>query len=225
MTDEDRLAQLRVALGVAAGGLAIGGVAAVHEVLALVSEGVTPSAVAHAGLVAGLVALGWATLRASRLYPARSPGPIGDEPPEQARAWIVVLCSLWVVAHAAIPLRYYLGDDEYDERFAWRMFSAVRVQSCEVAITELRGATRTPLPIMQHLPAPWASLLERNRPAVIDRFLTWRCAEAEVAPDEVRVTSSCTSVGGERLPARVRVVTCATGALRDEAPDGDGDAR
>ncbi|MCS6857609.1 MAG: HTTM domain-containing protein, partial [Sandaracinaceae bacterium] len=41
-----------------------------------------------------------------------------------------LLGSLWVMVHVLIPLRYYLwpGHDRYDERFSWRMFSAVRVE-------------------------------------------------------------------------------------------------
>ncbi|MBW2464764.1 MAG: hypothetical protein JRH11_24155, partial [Deltaproteobacteria bacterium] len=26
-----------------------------------------------------------------------------------------------------LPLRYYMGSDEFDERFAWRMFSPIRM--------------------------------------------------------------------------------------------------
>src|SRR6185369_4719609 len=80
-------------------------------------------------------------------------GPIG-----RARVWVLTGCALWLLVHVAIPLHYYyLGDDLYDERFAWRMFSAVRLQRCEVVVTELaRGSVRA-VPLIQILPAPWTA--------------------------------------------------------------------
>lgn len=180
------------------------------------------SIVAHAVLLGSLIAMAWATNRASRLVPARL-ALVGDEPPVRARAWVLAGCMLWILVHVATPLRYYLGDDIYDERFAWRMFSAVRVQRCDVAVTEVSNGSTRPVQVMQVLPAPWAAQLRRGRGRVIDRFLAWRCDEAESTPDEVRVISSCTSSGGERLPALMRVIECANGALRDQGPPaGDG---
>ncbi len=130
-----------------------------------------------------------------------------DAPPspaERSRAgwWLAGFVAL----QALIPLRYYLGDDLYDERFAWRMFSQVRVQECSAEASE-DGRAISPYAV---LPAPWVSLLSRNRPAVIGRFLAWRCA-AEGARERVRVTTTCRDVTGEPLPPIVRERDCASG--------------
>lgn len=130
-----------------------------------------------------------------------------DAPPspaERSRAgwWLAGFVAL----QALIPLRYYLGDDLYDERFAWRMFSQVRVQECSAEASE-DGRAISPYAV---LPAPWVSLLSRNRPAVIGRFLAWRCA-AEGARERVRVTTTCRDVTNEPLPPIVRERDCASG--------------
>ena len=217
-----RLAPLRIALTVASISFLVGGLAATYEVLWLLDGDRPPSIVAHAVLLGSLIAMAWAIHRVSILVPSRL-SLVGNKPPDRARSWVLTGCTLWMLVHLATPLRYYLGDDIYDERFAWRMFSAVRVQRCDVAVTEVTNGSARPVQVMQVLPAPWAALLERGRVRVIDRFLAWRCDEAESTPDEVRVISSCTSPGGERLPARVRAIDCENGALRDQGtPAGDG---
>ena len=134
----------------------------------------------------------------------------------------------WVIAsfllvQVAIPLRYYLGSDLYDERFAWRMFSRVRVQECSAEVTE-DGAPLTVLgsgPSQPGiLPAPWHALLGRNRPAVVQRFLSWRC-EAPLSEGEERetvcVTTTCRDTSGELLPPIVREIDCASGTMTTEA--------
>lgn len=129
-------------------------------------------------------------------------------PAERSRAgwWLAGFVAL----QALIPLRYYLGDDLYDERFAWRMFSQVRVQECSAEASE-DGRAISPYAV---LPAPWVSLLSRNRPAVIGRFLAWRCA-AEGARERVRVTTTCRDVTGEPLPPIVRERDCASGDVSE----------
>lgn len=130
-------------------------------------------------------------------------------PPDKRRAgWLL---AAFVGLQLLIPLRYYLGDDLYDERFAWRMFSQVRVQECSAEASE-DGRPLAPYSI---LPAPWVSLLSRNRPAVVGRFLAWRCA-AEGERERVRVTTTCRDVTGELLSPIVRERDCASGEVTVE---------
>jgi hypothetical protein len=132
--------------------------------------------------------------------------------------------ALWLIAgflllQLAIPLRYYLGDDIYDERFAWRMFSQVRVQECGAEVTEdgrrLTVLGRDPSD-PGILPAPWQALLSRNRPAVVHRFLSWRCENAPEGTGSVRVTTTCTDTHDAVLPPIVREIDCATGEITEE---------
>ncbi len=134
--------------------------------------------------------------------------PTGIDARPRTTVALAVLAG-WLVLHVATPLSYYLSSDVYDERFAWRMFSAVRVQQCAVEARETIGdGAPRPIPVASVLPAPWISLLQRNRPAVIARFLAFRCA-SDAHPTEVRLTHTCRSVAGETLPAVHRTMRCA----------------
>jgi hypothetical protein len=115
----------------------------------------------------------------------------------------------FVILHVATPLSYYASDDVYDERFAWRMFSQVREQQCSIDARETVNGVVRPIPMGAVLPAPWVSLLARNRPAVLRRFLEWRCA-SEAQPTDVRLASTCRTVTQELLPTVQRSLTCAT---------------
>lgn len=126
-----------------------------------------------------------------------------------------IFAAVWVAFLLLVPLRYYaLGDhDPYDERFAWRMFSAVRVQECETHIEETRfGEETATINAQTTLPAPWLSLLQRNRPAVVESFLNFRC-ESSIAPTSVSVRSACTDVTGVALAPVTRRMTCETRAI------------
>jgi hypothetical protein len=146
-------------------------------------------------------------------------GAINAPPSGNDRAVAMIALGVWIAIMVAVPLRYYVGGDLYDERFSWRMFSAVRVQQCSLSATEVVSGHERAIALMQVLPAPWVSLLERNRPAVLRRFLTWRCA-SDVSPSEVRLTHTCQDASGDPLPPIHRVMDCETHAL--EETDGEG---
>lgn len=140
------------------------------------------------------------------------------------RMTIPIVGIAWILLHLVIPSRYYAEDaDAYDERFAWRMFSSVRVRQCHVAVTETSTNGERALALMEILPAPWVALLERNRPAVVDRFLRWRCDHE--GTERLLFVNTCVDATGDALPAVARVIDCETGEITtpsDEAPGGDG---
>jgi hypothetical protein len=135
--------------------------------------------------------------------------PTGIDALPSARIIGLVVLALWLALHVYAPLSYYLSDDVYDERFAWRMFSAVRVQDCSVDARETVSGSERPIALQSVLPAPWVSLLQRDRPAVVTRFLTWRCA-SEAHPDSVSVVHACRSASGDALPPEHHVITCSS---------------
>jgi hypothetical protein len=141
-------------------------------------------------------------------------------PRGRARRAIPWLGVAWVAVHLAVPLRYYSGSDRYDERFAWRMFSAIRVQRCDLEVRQTRDTRTTPLALMQILPAPWVALLERNRTAVLERFLEWRCRDDE-GSTSVEIVNRCIAADGEPVPARIATIDCASSAIsyRTEPPE------
>ena len=151
--------------------------------------------------------------------PARRAGALAPEPaavlvpPPRGRArvaarWVV---AVWVGAEFLIPLRYYLGTDRYDERFSWRMFSAVRLETCAVEVEEWTtrrdAVEHVRLDLIRELPVTWVALLQRRRAAVAARFLEARCARPGTR--RVRLTSRCAGMSGGPPSVAVRAVECA----------------
>jgi hypothetical protein len=116
--------------------------------------------------------------------------------------------------HLLIPLRYYLGDDAYDERFAWRMFSGVRNQDCSLDFTETRDGVTTPVRASSVLPMPWVALLQRNREVLVEHVLRAQCARTSI--ESSRIVTECRDVHGQVLPRRARTLDCRTGELAVE---------
>src|SRR5687768_13667023 len=137
---------------------------------------------------------------------------VEPEPQGRWRTFLPIAGTIWVVLMLAIPLRYYVGGDRYDERFAWRMFSAVRVQRCQVRVSEEREGIERNIALMEVLPAPWTALLERNRASVIERFLRWRCEERE-GTTRVRFRNDCLDANGTALSPTIRLIECASGDI------------
>lgn len=101
----------------------------------------------------------------------------------QPRAkWLWLLVALQI----AIPAAYYVRGDRDDERFAWRMFSAVRVQRCRVRAFESLGAEQRRIDLDSALHSGWVRALERGRERVIERLLRTRCRQRSVTSSELR---------------------------------------
>lgn len=164
---------------------------------------------------AGLVAAGiWSGVEDAehRAPDLRARDAVEGRASSRAIRWIVLGALLALLTQLAIPLRYYLGHDEYDERFSWRMFSAVRAQECGVLAAEtVHGSTR--LVNLQHtIHEAWITTLERNREAVAERYLRWRCTHEGVSA--ATLETRCLSVDGRPLPPRTRTIDCATEVIR-----------
>lgn len=121
------------------------------------------------------------------------------------RAFIVVAVLLQLV----VPLTYYLRDDPYDERFAWRMFSGIRLLSCTTTARETYAGRERTVSLYRVVSPGWVANIERNRRAVIDRYLEHRCALEQVR--DVRLTNRCRDVDGEDLPPIEYARDCTTG--------------
>jgi hypothetical protein len=127
-------------------------------------------------------------------------------------AWLWVL----VVVQVAIPASYYLGRGGHDdERFAWRMFSAVRLKRCNVDAFDGELDSGAPVDVARAVHASWAGSLARGRRRVIARFLATRCEQPGVRA--ASLARRCQSPSGRRLPVHRYRYDCASGAL-SEAP-------
>jgi hypothetical protein len=117
----------------------------------------------------------------------------------------------YLVVQIALPLAYYAGlRAPTDERFAWRMFSAVRLDRCEVEVSEkVRGGaaeTIRKLPLQEIVQEAWIHELERGQPRVVDRLLRRACEDAQVR--EVTFSRRCRAIDGTAEPPEDVVRAC-----------------
>ena len=83
------------------------------------------------------------------------------------RSWQGWLILIVVGSQLLLPLHYYTSRrDPHDERFAWRMFSPMRMADCSVKAT-LDGA---PLPLEREFHEAWLALARRGRFAVVEEM-------------------------------------------------------
>ena len=151
--------------------------------------------------------------------------------------WVIIA---FISVQVALPLSYYLGTDSFDERFAWRMFSPVRMARCEVRIFDASNGEPERINLGRELHIVWINLLKRARPAVIEAAQERFCrqaAETSATPD-IRMTLSCTPPDsvllgicldrrdrdGDGVPdgyARSRVCDEPATCFATDCPDGD----
>jgi hypothetical protein len=137
-----------------------------------------------------------------------------EELPADRRRWIAIGASLALALQLVIPLRYYFGDDRYDERFAWRMFSAVRMHRCGIAASETVRGVETPVRLSQKIHMGWVTTLERNREAVMERYLRFRCEQDGVS--SARLVNRCETPDGTAVDPIVRELDCESGEIQRE---------
>lgn len=117
--------------------------------------------------------------------------------------------ALWllVALQVAIPAAYYLRRDRSDdERFSWRMFSAVRLKHCSVSAFDGESDAQ-PVTLSSAVHASWVRSMSRGRERVIERFLATRCAmpDVRIAVLERR----CKWPSGRPLPSEKYRFDCA----------------
>ena len=82
-----------------------------------------------------------------------------------ATRWPGAFITLFIAIQVALPLHYYLlRRDRHDERFAWRMFSPIRMVKCDVTMTR----DDQPIALGKEFHEAWLKLAERGRRTVIE---------------------------------------------------------
>lgn len=122
--------------------------------------------------------------------------------------WLAWLAAVVLVLQLVIPLSYYGRANRYDERFAWRMFSVLRLQQCRSTLWEERVASgwrRVPLYPVLHV--GWHGHLRRGRQRVIQALLHHRCRKTKT--EAVRLVNHCVSTRGTRLQPQIYARSCA----------------
>jgi hypothetical protein len=143
--------------------------------------------------------------------------PTQAQTPWLTRSRINILIVVILLAQLLLPLRYYLGFAEGDdERFSWRMFSTVRLQRCEMTISDEHVGSDVKLPVQLKpiLQVAWISVLQRYRPSVVEAFLRFRCEGEGMAA--AHYERRCVAPDGTSVPPNVLEMDCASGEMREE---------
>lgn len=127
-----------------------------------------------------------------------------------------LLVAAFLLFQIIMPASYYLSGGGDDERFSWRMFSAVRLQRCRVQVGELRAdspGVEQPVDLVQDVQVAWINLLKRNRHAVVERYLERRCTGMSREVTEVRLRRDCVKPDGSVLPTQRLSMDCKSGVI------------
>ena len=102
---------------------------------------------------------------------------------------------LFLACQLALPVSYYAcRSDKNDERFAWRMFSPVRMRDCRAGFSI--GEKRRSVQLGSVFHEAWLALARRGRRGVVTAMARELCSRNP--GDAVRVVLICTDIDGTR---------------------------
>ena len=118
-------------------------------------------------------------------------------------SWLI---STVLIIQILVPLGYYAGWRD-DERFAWRMFSSFRMQSCEVTATALVDGRYGPLDLDRYLESQWINGMRLfHQPEVVRAILPWLCDQSAV--EEIIIERECERPDGSSVRAWKMINRC-----------------
>jgi hypothetical protein len=102
--------------------------------------------------------------------------------PALLRTWPGRFIMLFLAVQLLLPLRYYIRHrDLHDERFAWRMFSPMRMAHCKVNLA-IDGVPRDPYGEFHEA---WVKIAERGRFVVVEAMAAKLCTKYAGKPIEM----------------------------------------
>ena len=108
-------------------------------------------------------------------------------------SWRGRVIAAVVASQLLLPLRYYAcARDPHDERFAWRMFSPIRMTKCQVQL----AAGGRPVALGREFHETWVDLARRGRFAVVEAMAAELCRRRAGAA--VAAELDCEYLGGGR---------------------------
>ncbi len=156
-------------------------------------------------------------MRRAPARPADGSALLVGPPSGRSRRAIGAFIAAVILYQIATPLSYYLGDEPFEERFAWRMFSPLQVRPCEFSVFERVGpdaADRRPISFESIVEAWWIEGLERNRPRIVRAVLNHACDLREA--ESVHYEHRCAALDGTPQPPSNLVLDCGSHAERPE---------
>ena len=117
-------------------------------------------------------------------------------PHRAALAWLrrrrrLVFIVTWLAVQLTLPLLYYVARrDPHDERFAWRMFSPMRMIQCDPKFV----LDDKPIDLTPEFHEGWIDLAKRARFSILESMGARLCGEHPGKRIELQMT--CTQLGG-----------------------------
>ncbi len=113
---------------------------------------------------------------------------MSSSPVASARALLSTWRGRFIIAFLLVqlllPLHYYvLRRDPHDERFAWRMFSPMRMAECQVVFS----VDKKPVELGNKFHEAWLNVAERGRAVVIEEMAHKLCRDNPGKPVDVRM--------------------------------------
>ena len=106
------------------------------------------------------------------------------------QGWFI---AILVTSQLLLPLHYYtVNRDPHDERFAWRMFSPMRMTACQPTFK----LDDKPILLAAEFHEAWIEIAKRGRFRVIEEMAAQLCAKHPGSA--VTVTMSCNYLGGQQ---------------------------
>ena len=145
--------------------------------------------------------------------------PLLVQPPSgPAKGLSSGIIALVLICQLALPLRYYLGPDQTDERFAWRMFSSdfMSHKRCKnmmlEQVVEGEHLTVRRVPIKSLVPRIWFHPLGRFQRPIVDKLLRWRCDQGGVLG--IRYGRTCPAIDGGEPQSVGLEISCPTHQIK-----------
>ena len=125
----------------------------------------------------------------------------------QKNQWTLFFIGMILLWQIFLPIKYYAQKNSDDERFAWRMFSVVRLNSCNISVKKKSFGFWEEINLTKTIHKAWENSLIRNRPERLkQKFFLFLCQNKEV--QELTLLRSCYSPTGSPLPKQKWQYNC-----------------
>jgi hypothetical protein len=140
-------------------------------------------------------------------------------PGPEARRLIGLGIAMFLTWQVLVPLGYYRAENRRDERFAWRIFSALAIAPwrCGVRVQDFTdgAAPGRDVDLSYTLHDAWIVALRQGQDAVVESVLRARCASnATVAA--VELTRTCRAPDARPAPQMHVRLDCRSGVVTQE---------
>ena len=153
-------------------------------------------------------------MRRTSAQPVNGSALLVAPPRGRNRKKILAFIAAFLLYQVATPLSYYLGDEPFEERFAWRMFSPLLIRPCSFnAALQVGpgGEGRRPISFESVLESWWIDSLKRNRPRIVRSVLNHMCDLRDA--ESVYYEHRCAALDGTPQPPSRLALHCASRAV------------